>query len=343
MLIQRLDKRRALGNLRRLSTTKGLIDFASNDYLGLSRSPLLFDTIWEESKKLERLGSTGSRLLTGNSSYIEALEERIADFHGYEEGLIFGCGYMANIGLLAALGDASFIYDAEVHASIRSGIRLSRSPAYPFRHNDLAHLEERLKKNKQSFICVESIYSTDGSFAPLSEICCLAKKYRSSLIVDEAHAVGVLGPEGRGLVAQANLQKEVFAQVVTFGKALGVYGAVVLGSPALKEALINFAPSCIYTTALPFYALAAIKSSYDLFPKLEKERAHLLSLASSHIQSLPVSGNYVARGKEKMLQEKGFDVRALLSPTVQRGKERLRLTLHSFNTKKQLKELLQYL
>jgi 8-amino-7-oxononanoate synthase len=234
MLTQKLDKRRAQGNLRKLSTTQGLIDFASNDYLGLSRSSVLWKNIWEENKKLKRLGSTGSRLLTGNSTYVETLEKRIAAFHGYEAGLIFGCGYMANIGLLSAFGGASFIFDAEVHASIRSGIRLSRSPAYPFRHNDLDHLEERLKKNRPSFVCIESIFSTDGSCAPLAEICCLARKYQACVIVDEAHAVGVLGPEGRGLVAQANLQKEVLAQIVTFGKALGVYGAIVLGSQELK-------------------------------------------------------------------------------------------------------------
>ncbi len=326
MFEKRLLKRESESNLRQL------VDFASNDYLGLSR----------------KFGATGSRLLTGNSKLAEELETAIAAFHGYETGLIFNCGYMANLGLLSAVAesDDTIIYDAHVHASTKDGIALSRAKAFPFRHNDLEHLEKRLKRN--CFVCVESIYSTDGSKAPLREICSLVSRYGAHLIVDEAHAVGVYGPEGRGLVAEQGLMPHVFAQVVTFGKALGTFGAIVLGSRRLTQGLLNFSRPFIYTTALPYPILAAIKRSYELFPKLELERQQLRALSEffqneSVIQAVTIPGNGAVKEASKKLLERGFDVRPLLSPTVQRGKECLRICLHAFNTQTQVLELTRWL
>jgi len=318
---EKLQRREKMGNLRQLRTFPKLIDFASNDYLGLAGCPI------------------GSRLLTGNTIYAEDLEDQIAQFHGYEAGLLFNCGYMANLGLISTLS-STILFDSHVHASTRDGIRLSSAKAFPFRHNDLDHLENRLKQFEQCFICIESIYSTDGSLAPLPEIADLASRYGARLIVDEAHAVGIMGPQGRGLVAQHHLTDQIFAQVVTFGKALGAHGAIVLGSETLKNYLINFASSFIYTTALPRLILETIKESYKRFPKMEKERSHLRRLmeicgAKTHIHAIPTSG----REKEKCLRERGFDVRALLSPTVQRGQEVLRITLHAFNKEKELVHL----
>src|SRR5262249_569897 len=160
--------------------------------------------------------------------------------HGYEAGLLFNCGYMANLGLLSAVAaDEDLIFfDSAIHASSRGGIQLSQATAFPFKHNDVNHLEHRLKHCQtvgNRFICIESVYSTDGSKALLPEIVQLAKRYEAHLIVDEAHAVGVFGPEGRGLVAEYDLTADVFAQVVTFGKAVGTYGAIVLGTHLLKE------------------------------------------------------------------------------------------------------------
>lgn len=335
-----LLRREKMGNLRKLPPCQALVDFSSNDYLGLARSSQLE---WSG-----RIGSTGSRLLNGNSIYAVELEDRISQFHGYEAGLLFNCGYMANVGLLSILA-GTILFDAQVHASTRDGIALSHAKAFPFRHNDLEHLERRLQSCAgERFICVESIYSTDGSIAPLSEICHLAKQYGAEVIVDEAHATGVMGPQGRGLVAEYGLVKEVFAQVVTFGKGLGAYGAIVLGKDTLKASLINFATSFIYTTAPPIQVLAAIKCSYDLFPTMEKERAHLkrliqISGSKSHILSVPIPGNAEVKKAAQTFMEHGFDVRPLLSPTVQRGQEALRICLHSFNTEKELlqcKELL---
>lgn len=235
-----LVKRKKIGNLRQLQLPASHmpIDFSSNDYLGLARSTQLAVAVLKEVEKysgpLNGHGSTGSRLLTGNSLYAHELEDAIARFHGFEAGLLFGCGYMANVGLISAVagnGD-TIIYDAGVHASMMDGMRLSRAQAYPFRHNDLDHLEHRLKnlpREGDLFICVESLYSTDGSKAPLGEICRLAKQYEGHVIVDEAHAVGVQGVSGKGLVAEYDLTADVFAQIVTFGKALGTHGAIVLG------------------------------------------------------------------------------------------------------------------
>lgn len=329
-----LLRRRQQGNLRKLQIFDHLIDFASNDYLGLSRSTLLKDNILH-------LGSTGSRLLTGNSKYAQDLEESIAGFHGYATGTLFNCGYMANLGLISSIAkeNDTIIFDSQIHASMRDGIRLSRAKGYPFRHNDLEHLEARLKTHR-GFICIESIYSTDGSIAPLKEICALAKQYNAKLIVDEAHAVGVFGSQGKGL-----LTEPVFAKIVTFGKALGVHGAIVLGSSSLQQTLINFARPYIYTTALPHYALAAIKSSYELFPHMEEERKHLqqlicqLNLSSTTIQPLKIKGNSAVKKASEKLRAAGFDVRPLMSPTVQQGHESLRICLHAFNTNKELKGL----
>ncbi len=358
-LVRKLQMRKHLGNLRTLKPTSSFIDFSSNDYLGLARSSQLMKAVfleWELHKS-HLLGSTGSRLLTGNSSYAEKLEEKIVNFHGYEAGLLFNSGYMANVGLLSAIAskESVFIFDAHVHASTHDGIRLSGAKAFPFKHNDLAHLEKRLKNStssKERFICIESIYSTDGSRAPLVEFSHLARKYQAHLIVDEAHAVGVCGPQGKGLVAENHLTSDVFAGIITFGKALGTYGAMVLGNNTLKHALINFANSYIYTTALPLQVLAAIKCSYEIFPKMDQERLYLQKLirtfhkffpdaSPSHIQSIIIKGNENVKKISKSLQHAGFDVRPLLSPTVRKGHEMLRISLHAYNKEIELEELIQ--
>lgn len=358
-----LAKRKQQGNLRELKIAQLPIDFASNDYLGLARSPALASAALQEWEKhheqRNRIGATGSRLLTGNSVYAQELEHTIANFHGYEAGLLFNCGYMANIGLLSTIADQESLifFDAAIHASMREGIRLSQAAAFPFRHNEVEHLESRLKrssKGKNRFICIESIYSTDGSQAPLKDICDLANQYGAHVIVDEAHATGTVGPQGKGLVAEYQLTKQIYAHVTTFGKALGTFGAIVFGNDTLKQALINFASSYIYTTALPSPILASIKSSYELFPFMENERRHLKSLihlfqksyttsSLTPIQPITIKGNEAIKLAAQYLTGYGFDIRPLMSPTVQRGKEVLRVCLHSFNTENEVRNLLAQL
>lgn len=359
-LKMRLKRRLNQGNFRQISTVKGLIDFASNDYLGLARSSELMKIVEKEwqycTTSLNGLGSTGSRLLTGNSKYIQDLEKKIAAFHRKQTGVLFNCGYMANLGLMMAVAQENdcIFFDTHVHASMHDGIKLSLAKAIPFRHNDLSHLESQLKIKScsgQRYICIESLYSTDGSKAPLQEISRLASKYQARLIVDEAHAIGVWGPQGRGIVAEHGLENQIFAHILTFGKALGVYGAMILGSYSLKHALINFSRSFIYTTALPFHVVATIKCSYDLFPQQHQARSDLKYLirrfretfdeaSETQIQCITVEGNFAVRKVAEFLSKNGFDVRPLMSPTVRRGQECLRICLHAFNTIEQVDSLI---
>ncbi len=362
-LQQSLQKRTEQYTLRSLRLNEQLIDFCSNDYLGFSRSEMLYQAIEKEWSELQthNNGSTGSRLLAGNSTYAENLEQYLAAFHETEASLIYNSGYDANIGLFSAVGqkDATFIYDELIHASVHDGIKLSRATAYPFRHNDMGHMEERLQIAQGTvYVAVESIYSMDGDSAPLTAMVSLCKKYGASLIVDEAHATGITSNGGKGLVQLAGLEKEVFARVHTFGKALGCHGAVIVGSDLLRKFLINFSRSFIYTTALPIHSLIAIHQSYEFLQKhalyagqlykniqlFKKEISFDSTIqlieSESPIQSIIISGNEAVKKCSDMLREKGLDVRPILSPTVPRGKERLRICIHGFNTVDEMNHLI---
>lgn len=352
----RLQKRKDQGALRTLPVSQGLIDLTSNDYFGFARSS---DLLENASKKGNRAGATGSRLLTGNPPFYKELEEKIAHFHRAESCLIYNTGYMANLGLIAALGTAetTFLYDLEIHASMIDGIGLSQAKSIPFRHNDLHSLERKLKEvSLPCFVLVESIYSISGDLAPLKEIATVCSHYGAALIVDEAHATGVYGPKGAGRVAELGLESYFFARIHTFSKALGSHGACVLGSLVLKEYLINFSRPFIYTTALPLTALSLIEAGYE---KMEKEAAYhqnrlktLLSYfqkksgiqgAQSPIQPIYISGTERVRYFSKKLSEQGLDVRAIVAPTTKRGKECLRLVLHSFNQEQEIDQLVEVL
>jgi 8-amino-7-oxononanoate synthase len=349
-----LEKRRSENAFRSLSDKKELIDLSSNDYLGFARSAELAETIsrFDADHKSAFNGSTGSRLLSGNIAFAEELEQHIASYHKAPAALIFNSGYDANVGLFSCIarkGDM-VIYDELIHASVHDGIRLNHADAFKFRHNDLTHLEERLKAGTGNlFVAVESVYSMDGDLAPLEEIAVLCEKYNANLIVDEAHATGVIGAGGRGQVSKLGIEEKVFARVHTFGKALGVHGAAVTGNSTLRDYLINFSRAFIYTTALPFHSLAAIKCAYDHLEKHgDAEAAKLQELirlfkqklggsagsieSPSPVQCVVVPGNGEVKMASKALQEAGFDVRPILSPTVPKGAERLRICLHSFNT-----------
>lgn len=345
---KKLDERKAAGTYRSLKPESGLTDFCSNDYLGFARSAKIKEAVNQYLQQSNHLnGSTGSRLLSGNTAFYETLEHQIACFHGAQAGLLFNSGYDANLGLFSCLpqrGD-TIITDELVHASIIDGARLSYANRYTFKHNDLNSLEDKLKQARGScFIAIESVYSMDGDTAPLAEISALAETYNAHLIVDEAHAVGVFG---KGLVDAHNLQNKVFAMVVTFGKALGTHGAIVLGSNLLREYLINFARSFIYTTAAAFTQLAGIKIAYQYLTDSEKQqellrnniasfKSHInipgLVKSDSGIQSIVIGGNALTASTAALIRNAGFDVRAILSPTVAIGTERLRICLHAFNT-----------
>jgi len=361
-LSNRLQKRKEDGLLRKLSfTDSAAIDFSSNDYLGFAKRKELW-----EPENLDKYGSTGSRLLTGNDAITEETEAYIANFHQVETGLIFNSGYDANTGLFSCVAgkDDTIIYDEYCHASIKDGARLSLAKHYSFRHNDLEHLESKIKRAEGNniFVAIESVYSMDGDTADLKGLVALAERYKHvHLIVDEAHATGVFGDRGQGLVQHLGLENHFFARIHTFGKALGCQGAVVLGSHLLRDYLINFSRPFIYTTALPLPNILAVKRAYQLLQsedksiQLLKDRIRYFNekvsssgikniiTNQSAIQVMIIPGNDNARYAAKHLQSKNFDVRPVLSPTVPIGKERLRICIHSYNTESEIDGLVDEL
>jgi len=355
-LDKKLEEREESHSLRSLTITdKSMIDFCSNDYLGIVKNKLIEKSM---AASLPH-GSTGSRLLSGNYKLIEELEKKLADFHDAEAGLVFNSGFDANTGLLSCVPqkEDTIIYDKLSHASIRDGIRLSFAAAFSFHHNDLSDLETKLKTanvSRQKFVVTESVFSMDGDVAPLGQMAHLCKKYNAALIVDEAHATGIIGERGEGLVQNLNLQNQVFARIHTFGKACGAHGAVVLGSSKLKKYLINFSRQFIYSTSLPPASAEAISVAYELFPLMHQERKHLRMLIEtfqaapskykilqSHtaIQAIVIPGNDEVKALANICRQNNFDIRPILYPTVPKGMERLRIVLHSFNTLQEVRSL----
>lgn len=372
-LQKKLDERVNNGSLRRLSYTSGLVDFSSNDYLGFANSETLFSKTFQLLLKnnISQNGATGSRLLTGNHILYKDLEAKLAQTHKTENALVYNSGYDANIGFFGCVpqrGDFVF-YDELIHASIRDGMQLSHVKSFKFRHNDLSDLEVKIKHTvtgvgePEVYIVTESVFSMDGDSPYLKQLAsfCTSKGYH--LIVDEAHAVGVMGKQGLGLVQELGLEESIFARIITFGKALGVHGAAILGGNSLKDYLINFSRSFIYTTALSPHDIIGILSAYEfLAEEGEGQRGHLLENiayfkaqakkfkdriglidSDSAIQSIIIPGNENIRKISKKLNDDGFDVKAILSPTVPQGKERLRFCLHSFNSKEEIGLVLQLL
>ena len=367
-LSNKLSVRLQNNALRQLPKPTDLVDFASNDYLGFSSSATIFENTHQYLVANDQLqnGATGSRLLSGNHSVYQAAEDYIAPFHQAAAALIFNSGYDANVGFFSAVpqkGDL-ILYDELCHASIRDGIQLSNAKAYKFQHNDLEDVERLLVRhpNTTIYIVTESVFSMDGDTPNMEELVRLAEKYQAYVVVDEAHALGVLGEKGEGLVQSLQLQETVFARIVTFGKGLGCHGAAILGGEDLKTYLVNFARSFIYTTGLSPHSVATILTGYqqleiarEVQQKLKNNIAHFnqeknrLSLkplfvhSKSAIQSAILPGNERVKNIAQQLQSNGFDVKPILSPTVPEGQERLRFCLHSFNSEKEITEVLQLL
>lgn len=368
-LTNKLTERKRENALRKLSSEISLVDFSSNDYLGFSQSEEIFHKTYQYliDQKMLQNGATGSRLLSGNHKLYKTVETLLCDFHHSESATIFNSGYDANIGFFSAVPQRNdiILYDEFIHASIRDGIRLSNAKTYSFKHNDLGDLENKLKRTQQDreiYIVTEAVFSMDGDSPDLKKMVQVSKEYKACLIVDEAHSIGVFGEKGEGLVQELNLEEEVFARIVTFGKALGCHGAAIIGSHELKEFLVNFARSLIYTTALPPHSLATIKVAYEHLIKKKntiqklKERIKFFNkrLATSYrqlnfiksdssIHCCIISGNEKVRNVAKLLQEKGYNVKPILSPTVSKEQERLRFCLHVYNSEEEIEEVLQLL
>ncbi len=345
-LIDKLNKRKTEGTLRSLSFFDGMVDFCSNDYLGLS---------YIETKNLStKHGSTGSRLISGNSKEAEQCESFLANYFDSEAALVFNSGYDANIGFFSAIpqrGDI-ILYDEKIHASVRDGIRLSFAQSFSFEHNSLEDLASKLERcNGTVYIAIESLYSMDGDLAPIKKIIELAEKFGAYLIVDEAHASGVVGKKGKGIVDDLALNSRVFARIITFGKAYGSHGAAILGSLKLKEFLINFARSFIYTTALSPNSYARIIQMVERSEsEIERKKLHenillfrslidVNSISSdviSPIQMIRIGDVVKTKNVAIILQQNLFAVKAIYSPTVKKGEEGIRICIHSFNTKEEI-------
>jgi len=348
-LHKKIEDRIEKGTLRSLSSFEGMVDFLSNDYLGFSKE------IFED--KHESFGATGSRLISGNSEGMIQVEESIARFFLVESALMFNSGYDANIGLFSSVpqrGD-TVIYDELIHASVRDGIRLSLANGISFKHNDVDDLERKIERSVGAvYIAIESLYSMDGDIAPLSEISNLAEQKNAYLIVDEAHACGVFGDSGKGLVSELNLESKVFAKLVTFGKAYGSHGGCVLGNSDLTQFLSNFSRSFIFTTALPHTVfdrnLSVLTSSLvserqgQLRQNIEYFRSsydgpELISDERSSIQIIEIGNVESTRELADKIQGMGIAIKPIYSPTVAEGRERLRICIHSFNTKEEIEAL----
>jgi 8-amino-7-oxononanoate synthase len=371
----KLEQRQANNALRQLPIAKDLVDFASNDYIGFARSESLFKAAHQylADHNIKVNGATGSRLISGNHALYEATESCIAHFHQAETALIFNSGYDANIGFFSAVPQRNdiILYDELCHASIRDGIQMSHAKAYKFQHNGVEDLEELLSRlqpttdNQQPttiYIVTESVFSMDGDCPNLEELVALAEKHNAYLVIDEAHALGLFGDNGEGLVQQLNLQDKVFARIMTFGKGLGCHGAAVLGSAELKSYLVNFARSFIYTTGLSPHSVTTILVAYQhlaqekntlqalrnniLFFNQEKLRLGLKPMfvySKSAIQCAIIPGNDKVKAIATHLQQNGFDVKPILSPTVPEGQERLRFCLHSYNSQTEISNVLELL
>jgi len=365
-LSAKLEARKKNNALRQLPLSNERVDFASNDYLGFSKSEIIFNQAHEYlvSKKIYQNGATGSRLLSGNHKLYHETEDFITQFHQSEAALIFNSGYDANVGFFGCVPQRNdiILYDELCHASIRDGIVMSNSKAYKFNHNDFEDLEKLILRNPDTviYIVTESVFSMDGDCPKLEELVSLSDTYHCYLVVDEAHALGVFGSKGEGFVQMLGLQDLVFARIMTFGKGLGCHGAAILGSAPLKEYLINFARSFIYTTGLSPHSVATILIAYQ-FLEVEKKNIEILReniihfnqeksmlglkplfvRSKSAIQSAIIPGNEKVKVIASQLQEKGFDVKAILSPTVPEGQERLRFCLHSYNSQEEISAVMR--
>lgn len=370
-LEKRLQIRKEENSFRELSSPdKFKTDFFSNDYLGYARSKQIYENtarILGTSSLLN--GSTGSRLLSGNHQLFKKAENMLASYHNSQSALIFNSGYDANVGFFSAVPQKNDVifYDELSHASIRDGIKMSLARNYKFRHNDLQDLKSKMERhtgreNSEIYVVTESVFSMDGDSPDMKALVEMGLEFNFNLIIDEAHATGVIGKKGEGLVQQSGLESKIFARIHTFGKAMGCHGAAILGSKQLMDYLINFSRSFIYTTALSPHAVASIFAAYrflesdrkalqELKTNIEHFRSELIKNglqdffveSESAIQSCILPGNSEVKSIAERLTEKGFSVKAILSPTVPEGRERLRFCVHSYNSPAEISEVLKVL
>lgn len=356
-LRSKLEKLNADFQYRQLRILSDGIDFYSNDYLGFIHD---FESGTNFNSDLKS-GSSGSRLISGNNQNTELLESRIAKFHHAEAALLYPSGYQANIGLyqvIAQRGD-TILFDEASHASIRDGIRLSFANSQSFKHNNLDDLRQKISiSTSPIYIVVESLYSMDGDSAPLDELAKLCDETSAHLIIDEAHALGVFGPNGEGLAHSAEVLQHCIARIYGFGKAAGCQGAAIVGDDLLRDLLINYSRSFIFSTGLSPFLIALIDQAYDKLEQSSISREKLHSIihyfntcfrgqgllineeCESPIMALKAKSNEHVLNYAASLDKAGMMVKGIRYPTVPRNQERIRISLHAFNTEEEVNLLL---
>jgi 8-amino-7-oxononanoate synthase len=334
---------------RTLAEIRG-VNLCSNDYLGLAGHPELRVAVLDAVRDAERVGGTGSRLLSGHMGVWDEVEEEFARFIGVEAALYFGSGYAANVGLLTSLltkNDLVFS-DESNHASLIDGMRLSGARKIIYPHLDLNALESALREHRhesgRKFVVTETVFSMDGDVVALRNLVALCERFGAAAIVDEAHATAVHGPSGRGIAAEAGVLSNILASTHTCGKALASVGAFVCGSAVLREHLINHARTFIFSTAMPPYMAGQIRAVLRIALGMDAQRADLLLRSrrlaaglraqgwdtagcSTQIVPVVVGGNKEALAAAEFLQQRGFAVRAIRPPTVKEGSARLRFSV----------------
>ena len=366
-----LEERKSRHHLRSLRTVaphsgvevtvngRPMLNFSSNDYLGLSGHPLLKQ---RATQFMERYGagSTASRLICGTYECFDRVEQKLAALKGTESALLLSSGFQANVSILPALTDrhSLILSDRLNHRSLVEGALLARCRVIRFQHNDLDHLRQLLEENQEknhsrTLIVTESVFSVDGDRSDIDALVKLAKEFESLLIIDEAHATGVLGDRGMGLTCE----KKVDLTIGTFGKALGSFGSYITCSEQMRAYFINCCAGFIYTTALPPSVVGAIDAALDLIPAMENERLDLhhkaervraslnelgWSTGDSTTQIIPiiVGDEAQALALSEWLEEQGILAVAIRPPTVEKGQSRIRLALSTQHTQEHIEKLI---
>ena len=336
-----------------------MLNFCSNDYLGLSAHPLLKQRAIEYTLKYGS-GSTASRLVCGNYDCFEKLEDKLTRLTGHEGALIFNSGFQANVSLLPALADSDtlILSDFLNHNSIIQGCKLSRCYVNTFRHNDLDHLEDLLKasagNHSRNFIVTESIFSMDGDMCNIDMLISLSEKYNALLVVDEAHATGVTGKNGMGVSSN----KKVDLVMGTFSKGAGSFGAYISSNRMLRDYMLNFCNGLIYTTALPPAVIGSIDAALDLIPGMDKEREELMrnsgklrnglrdmgyntGKSTTHIIPVIIGDEKEALRVSGWLEENNVLATTFRPPTVPRGESRIRIALTAAHNESHVDLLLE--
>lgn len=340
-----------------------LLDLSSNDYLGLSCHPTVVDAAARAARR--RSGATASRLIVGTDGRYAALEEKLADFQGTEAALVFGSGYLANVGAISCLvgPEDAVLSDSLNHASIIDGCRLSRAAIHRYEHRDLDQLEAMLRRAEQAgarrkLIVTETVFSMSGDVAPLAEIVELKERYGAALLVDEAHADGVFGPRGEGYAHELGVAEQVDLHLGTFGKAFGAYGAYVAGSSLWIDYLTNAARSFVFTTSLPPAVIGAVDAALEVIRDADGLRATLLENAarfrsrlqalgletcgsSTQIVPLVIGESETALAVSQALEAAGVLVVAIRPPTVPRRTARLRFSVTALHGRADLDRALE--